>query len=250
MIKYGTPSEFQKKNRILVSTLAAYGNREVPLGFEWLKKSCDKFGIELTIFGWGTQFTNMYDSKLSYLGNCIWNVRNDYDYVINIDSADTLFLRSIESLPFKEMTFMAERNCFPLEQLRDKFIDNGSSYKFLNAGGFTGTMKNVIKTFCYMAFNRAMLSEPEYTTDGFANTFTDDQACWSVEYLKHYVNIDKKCEMFQTLWGVDKIPSNNNPDFRISDFGFKNYEHCTYPMILHGNGSANYDEIYKAIIKP
>jgi hypothetical protein len=109
-------------------------------------------------------------------------------------------------------------------------------------------MKDVIKTFAYIEFDRATRTEPEYSTDGFANTFTDDQARWIVSYLQGYVNIDHQCKFGQTLWGVDKIPSVNNKDIYIGHGVLLNLEHQTRPFILHGNGSANYDEIYKQMI--
>ena len=206
-IKHGTPSDYQKNNRILVSTLAAYGGREVPKGFDWLKQSCDKFGIELTIFGWGDMFVNMYDSKLEYVGYQIYQLRDLYDWVIHIDSADTLFLRELygdlEDC-VKGMWFCAERNCFPIEALRQPLMDKApvwTSYKFPNAGGFIGDMKTVVKTFAYMHYKRVLLNGTPEMTDGTCTTLNDDQAAWCLEALNGYVGIDYDCLVFQSLWG-------------------------------------------------
>ena len=244
--KYGTASAFQKKNRILVSTLAAYGGREEPRGFGRLKESCDKFGVEISCLGSGTLFVDMFQSKLAYVGQCLWDLRNDYDYVISLDSADTLFLRALDTdFPFSErMVFMSERNCFPIEEMRDKFPSVGSSYKFLNAGGFHGKMQEVVKTFAYMAYKRAMLTTPEYSSFGFASTFTDDQAAWCAEALLGNVSIDYKCQFAQTLWGVDL-----EDDVAFLDGGLINLEHNSKPYILHANGSAAYSIYYDQLIR-
>lgn len=249
----GTPSEFQKKNRILVSTLAAYGGRDVPIGFEWLKHSCEKFGIELTVFGWGSQFVNMYTTKLEYLGYCLWQLRKNYDYVINVDSVDTLFLRPLDSgFPlWNKIHFAAERNCFPIEKIREDFPETGTSYKFLNAGGFTGKMSDVVKTFGYMKYKWFLLNqgqEPEESSEGDANTFTDDQAAWCVEYLQGYVKIDHKCTVFQTLWGHDKRFDRPFPDFEMYGNRLVNRETQRVPLVLHANGSAEYESIYNKIV--
>ncbi len=245
---YGKASEFQNKNRILVSTLAAYGNREVPIGFEWLKQSCDKFGIELTILGWGTQFTNMYDSKLEYVGYEIFQRRNNYDYVMNIDSADTLFLRELSSgdFNFNKTTFCAERNEFPLEQLRQPIIDKNltySSYKFLNAGAYCGTMNDVLKTYAYQKYKRWILQNIPEMTYGTCTTFSDDQAAFNLDFYNEMVDIDSMCFTFQSLWGVQI-----EKDVVIRNGELVNLEHSTLPLLLHANGSANYEEYYKQII--
>lgn len=249
VIKYGTASEFQKKNRILVSTLAAYGGREVPRGFDWLKKSCDKFGVELSILGDSMMFDNMYNTKLEYLGYCLWQLRNDYDYVINIDSADTLILRPLDGSvqQFQNMTFCAERNEFPLEQLREPLIKKtekwGTTYRFLNAGCFAGNMVDVVKTFAYMRYKRSVLNDVPEMTHGTCTTFSDDQAAWNLEFLNGYVNIDDKCRLFQSLWGVDR-----QRDILYNSKGLLNLEHNTRAFVVHANGSAEYEDIYNKVI--
>lgn len=258
---YGQASEFQKVNRVLVCTLAAYGGREEPRGFGWLKQSCDKFGVELTIFGEGHRFIDMYSSKLEYVGHCIWQLRDQYDYVLCIDSADTLFLRPLDNsiLPTAfgpKMVFCAERNCFPLEQLRPVLEGKAAglpatTYKFLNAGGFYGDMREVTKVFAYMAYKKHMLGGvPEMEYKGMTS-LSDDQAAWSLEYAKGLVGIDHYCRVFQSLWGHDYSVCFDFVEPFSGEKGVKliSVEHWTQPLLLHGNGGAKYEDIYNKIVR-
>lgn len=135
--------------RILVSCVAAYRFRRRPAGFRRLRRSCRSNGVNLTVFGRFTRFVNMYQTKLLYLGERLEQLRH-YDYMLNVDAADTLLPRPLHGIFHyvgDRMLFCAERNCFPFASLQDRMPATGSTYNSLNAGGFLSVMSTACNVF-------------------------------------------------------------------------------------------------------
>jgi hypothetical protein len=218
--------------RIFVSCVAAYGWRPRPPGFHRLKRSCRRHGVELASFGRFTTFQNCYLTKLVYLGQCLEAVKHRYEFVLNIDASDTLLLRPLDGVldyVRDRMLFCAERNCFPLTDLADRMPVTGSSYNFLNAGGFIAPMRVACSTI-----NEIL---------DITRHLTCDQAAWSMAYLNGLVDVDHRCQVFQSLWGVGAadVQLIGDPPAVL------NVEHDTRPFVLHANGSSKRGSLYRQL---
>jgi len=195
-------------------------------------------------------FVNMYETKLWSLGIELRRIKDQYDHIINIDAADTLFLRHIKELDINYlkgmMLFAGERNQFPFKQLDDLYSEEEKreEYPYLNGGGFMGEMPAVIRAFDHMEARR-MFSSGTLIANEFTDYFRDDQGAWAYEYVHGYpIVIDNTAQVFQTLCLVDQ-----EKNLCIENGELFNMITGTQPFILHANGSSDYQNIYEQIIK-
>ena len=120
-----------------------------------------------------------------------------------------------------DIIFSAEAKIWPDYSLASEFPDVGTPYKFLNSGGFMGSIKNIKK----------LIKTP-------IESYDDDQLYYQYEYLKSVrketslkIKLDAKAEIFQTLSShFEQITIDNG----ISKV--KNNLTNTTPMVIHGNG--------------
>lgn len=224
----GMESSFQKDKKILVSGIAAYKGRSTPIGINHLIRSCKKFGIALKLFATDQNFRSMWATKFGLLGDHLRTT--DFDWVINIDTADVLFVKSLEEIwenrSEDKVLWCAEKNCFPRGDLANSYPPCSTPYKFINGGGFFGKKELVMK---------CLDSKPLGHND-------DDQLAHTLNYLNGLpMELDSNCRVFQTLWGC------NQEEFVVTD---KLYNKVTdsYPAIIHANGSGTDHPVYKAFI--
>ena len=149
-------------------------------------------------------FSDCYDAVLSNSPNLIVNKFRELQQSLDAD-----------------IIFSAEAKIWPDYSLAPEFPDLGTPYKFLNSGGFMGSIKNIKK----------LIETP-------IESYDDDQLYYQREYLKSVKNeislkikLDAKAEIFQTLSShFEKITIDNS----ISKV--KNNLTNTTPMVIHGNG--------------
>lgn len=226
----GNPSSFQTTNKILVSCIAAYKGRSVPTGVQELIKSCKKFNIQLSIFGTDVCFTTMWNIKFVLLESYL--KQTESDWILNVDASDVLFIRDLEYIFSQrnedKVIWAAERNCYPIESLKEKYPACHNSYRFLNGGGFFGKRDLVLKCFDCKPLNHCDC----------------DQGGHSQNYLSGNLPmiLDHNCNIFNTLWG------HSDEDFDIQEGFLYNKETKTNPAILHANGSTNGLPIFRKFI--
>ena len=120
-----------------------------------------------------------------------------------------------------DVMFSAEAICWPDKSISNQFPDKGTPYKFLNSGGFIGSIKSLKK----------LTASPIKSSD-------DDQYYYQLEYLKSVkgeseisIILDDFAYIFQTLSShFDKI----NIDYGQSKV--VNNLTNSRPILIHGNG--------------
>lgn len=128
-----------------------------------------------------------------------------------------------------KITFNAETNCYPDKNLIKKYPHHDSKWKFLNAGIYVGTVKNILKLY-------------EKTLDSIKHTM--DQLIFTIEFLesKNTIDLDYECKVFQTLFNIDRRNMNID-DFIIKDKILVNKYFNTTPLLFHGNGRTNMSKL-------
>lgn len=129
--------------------------------------------------------------------------------------------RQLQQTLDADIIFSAEAKLWPDYSIISEFPDVGTPYKFLNSGGFMGSIKNIKK----------LIQTP-------IESYHDDQLYYQHEYLKSVrkeinlkIKLDAKAEIFQTLSShFEEITIDNG----ISKV--KNKLTNTNPMVIHGNG--------------
>lgn len=112
--------------------------------------------------------------------------------------------------------FASEIYCWPDKMLKNNYPKTNNKYRFLNSGSMIGYRDNIydlIKKTCI-------------------NDIDDDQLYFTHKYLANEkIILDHKCELFQTLCGA-------NDDIGIHKNRIYNKYTNSYPVFIHGNGSA------------
>jgi hypothetical protein len=154
------------------------------------------------------------------------NKLDDNDICLFTDSYDVLINANVEKILetfhsfHSELVFSTEMCCFP-SYLENNYKDVKSStnYKYVNAGGYIGTVHALRKMFSYKPLE--CVKTPE-----------DDQAFISNYYLlnKNVYKLDTEQKLFQTMMFVPLC------DMYIENGFIKNRVLSTCPCIVHFNG--------------
>lgn len=126
-----------------------------------------------------------------------------------------------------KVTFNAETNCYPDDSLASKYPNCFSDWKYLNAGIFVGRA-SVIKRMLELTMNRIINSMDQLE---FAKLFLESDL----------INLDVKCEVFQTLYRKNYNQEICWEDFEIKNKMIMNKAHKTFPLLFHGNGVVKMD---------
>lgn len=121
-----------------------------------------------------------------------------------------------------KVTFNAETNCYPDDSIASLYPTCCSDWKYLNAGIFVGRA-SVIKKMLELTMHKIINSM--------------DQLEYSKLYLEtDLINLDIKCEVFQTLFRKEYGQEICWNDFEIKDKMIMNKQFKTFPLLFHGNG--------------
>lgn len=149
-------------------------------------------------------FSDCYDAVISCSPDMIINKFKKLQQTLNAD-----------------IIFSAEALIWPDASLTSQFPDVGTPYKFLNSGGFIGSIENIKK----------MIQTP-------IESHHDDQLYYQKEYLKSVkgemelkIKLDAKAEIFQTLSSHFNHITVNDSTSKVN-----NSLTNTTPLLIHGNG--------------
>jgi len=203
-----------------VDSAVTYGFPYVCLGFgkPWCGNDMAKGaggGHKVVLLKEYLQSFDDNDERLIVFSDC-------YDAVLSC-SPDMIInkFREIQKSNNVDVLFSGEALIWPDASLTNQFPDQETPYKFLNSGGFIGSIKNIKKLI---------------TTH--IESYDDDQLYYQLEYLKSVkgeidlkIKLDAKAEIFQTL-------SSHFEYITINDSKSKVYNKLTdtTPMLVHGNG--------------
>lgn len=214
--------------KLLVFTAGFY-DRDYDEKLRRLKASCEKFEIELQVYG-RKEFFNFFDSKITAMGRFVNRFKKDYTHVLYTDAADTFFLTSLpeilqkyEAMGSPQLLLSAEKGCYPFPHLVNYFPDNTGPYRFFNAGGFIGEIQYLLDTLSGIK--------------SFHYINNNDNAHWMLGFAERKItfSIDHNCQIFQTMsdvaYGRDVLLQKNGKKSRVF-----NAETKTFPSIIHFNG--------------
>lgn len=158
-----------------------------------------------------------------------------YDVVVNGSSSQLLerFRLAVEGRHVA--LFSAELNCWPDEDLADKYPQGPSPYRFLNSGTYVaeaGVLLRIFNEFSHLIGDLA-----------------DDQRFFTHIFLNTQGNIilDSRNQIFNCLEKVDAA------DLQLTANGWYNRVTESFPLVFHGNGHSKpmlYEVICPAIVPP
>jgi procollagen-lysine,2-oxoglutarate 5-dioxygenase len=225
-------TEEDENRKLTIFTVATQKND----GYLRFQRSCEFFELEVVTLGMGQKWQG---GDMNYPGGG-WKVNllkeelkkrsGDDGMMMFTDSFDVILAASSESIlgQYDKMDggiiFGAENFCWPDVNLKEKYPAVDKGYKYLNSGGFIGSIKDI----------HAMLS-----AGGDLKNTEDDQLFYTNIFLdpemrnKFNMKLDHKAEMFQNLNGVEE---EIELEFEGEHPYFFNMNFNTMPMVFHGNG--------------
>lgn len=172
-------------------------------------------------------------------------------YLLVADSWDIVFAESPEAILEEYQNFEAdlvlnaEKNCFPLGHLADRFPDQGTPYRYLNSGFIIGRTEAFVTMLEHMYAHNIPAG---YNTDDHRKPdggveHPNDQGFITLAYLDQPVvmKLDVRGSLCHALCGVEAV------DFSSS--GIRNIETGVFPKAFHFNGSAKTSGLREPILK-
>jgi hypothetical protein len=210
-------------------------------GFNAFKTTSAKFGYDPIILGWGQPWRGL-GCKPKLLLKAIREGVIKTPYIIFADAFDVWFTRSPSAIlevwratfgKQYEITWNAERNCFPRQEWAVHHPQADTSFRYLNSGLSIG------RTEAYEAILSQMQVElwpDDYRKPNGEWVHRNDQDDIMAKFLfgqcasnEPKMNLDSHCSLFQTLCGVS--------DNEITESGL-NIETGQTPRAWHSNGPA------------
>lgn len=177
-----------------MKVVTAISNQNDP-GFFLLKLSCALHDLELVVLVCEEENYKGHWVKDNLLRNYLMQV-DDSEIILFTDGYDSVLLSGEDELLDKfysaktDLLFSAETICFPVKSLSSLYPDTGSSFRYLNSGGFIGKA-SLIKE---MLDKQVVIEEQEF--------IWSNQYAWTLRYLQNTgkMKIDSKCELFYTFY--------------------------------------------------
>jgi len=200
-----------------------------------LKKSCERFGIDLHPYGMGQTYTDWPDIKITKLLAAMKAERDlGATHILYTDGRDSFFLAGLEEIESKYvalgspgMLMAAETGCYPREWLAEKFPDPGHHFRWPGSGQFMGQVDKLIADW-------------EWLWEKFANPSREDQneQGWMVQMMADGNELgwvlDTGCEVFQSAGNGDC--SMDTDLFVLGSGRIANAVTESLPCAIHFNG--------------
>jgi len=212
------------ENKLTLVTVATHKTHEL----DRFISSAVYHGYEYVILGLGMEWTGgkATNGRLVFPGGGMKvNLLKDYlstyegletDIILFTDSYDVVFNEKTDELLSRwdgNVLFTAEKTCWPDEKLSDRYPNSKYDYKYLNSGGFIGSVKDIKK-----------LTETE------CKDSDDDQLYFTNKFLNgEGINLDYELSIFQPL----NLSIN---DVEIHNGRVYNTITKSYPIVIHANG--------------
>ena len=203
--------------------------------FPYLKKSCERYGNNLIVLGWGKKWTG-YSFKLQLLQSFLKDL-DDEEIVCFIDSFDVIMLRSLEDLENTFKNFSKDtgsRIIVGYDRAISKIVEIvgriyfGTSYGYtINSGTYIGYVKDIRNMV------NTIYSSPKLDDQKLLTNYCRDNP--------NKIYIDATSIFFLTI---------NNPLGNFYDnnlMKIDEHKHLWYrgvkPFFIHGNGNTNMNDI-------
>ena len=219
-----------------------------------LRKSCERFGIDLKPYGIGLTYTDWPDIKITKMLEHFRSLQAyGFTHVLYTDGRDSFFVAGLTEVESKYEAvgspgcFMAaEATCYPRIELAELFPPTGHTYRWIGSGQFMGRLD-------YLIYAWQML------TDAYMNKPGEDQneQGWMLDafvrgtFGPEFV-LDTNCQIFQSA-GNGHITGGIGTDKDLRLEGPRVYNTVTksYPCAVHFNGGYSDPVTGKdAVLKP
>jgi hypothetical protein len=208
--------------------------------FPYLKKSCEKFGAELIVLGWGEKWTG-YSFKSMLLQNFLKGLPDD-EIVCCIDSFDVILLRSIEELEksFRDFSEMSgARVVVGYDRAVHSIVRVAAEFQFgnchgypINAGTYMGYVKELSRMID-MIYSDPKLDDQKLLTD-YCRSHPNDIYVDSASIFFLTINNPLGANFYDSnVMSIDK-------DKRLLYRGVR-------PFFAHGNGNTNMNELIESL---
>jgi hypothetical protein len=209
----------------------------------YLKKSCERFGDELIVLGWGQKWTG-YSFKIQLMNTFLKDLSDD-EVVCFIDSFDVIMLRSLKELEESFRVFSKHtgvRLVVGFDRAQSTIIHIGAAIQFGTIHGYhvnSGTYMGYVKELKHM-INNVYKDDPKL----------DDQKLLT-DYCRSFPNrvyIDNASIFFLTI----NNPLNNFyiPQLMEVDKNKNLWFRGVKPFFAHGNGNTSMDELIERLGYP
>src|SRR5210317_1689584 len=219
-----------------------------------LKQSCNRYGYELIVLGWGekwrgfTMRANLYKEYLEKLPQ--------EEYVICCDAFDVIALRHSDDLLKKIEGYDKVLTGFDEASIITKYmygkppIKINSKEYFANAGFFIGKCRKIKNIFDIMCINekcnnanvedQGLLNRLLQVHTDIIDIDTESEIIYNLQYPKDYL----KQLIKLTLKNESYILDNNHDNFNIKDQSLNN---GNKPFFIHANGNSNINSLCKEL---
>ncbi len=166
----------------------------------------------------GKQFNMNYPGggfKVNLLKEYLRTHPNEDEVILFTDSFDAVLVNGSIRVDRSIVLFSAEMFCWPEPSLASGFPPSPTPFRFLNSGGFVGTVKLLRDILDFDVID---------DTD-------DDQLFYTRAFLsqRYKMKLDVHCQTFQTFNGAQE-------HLQLSGGTLHNAFTHTVPQVLHGNG--------------
>lgn len=203
---------------------------------EQMIKSFERFGYEVAVVRADTHRGN--GDVLKQLYECFKRASTGHEQFVYADAADSFCQRKF-FVPYDSLFYSTEKACYPHTWVAEKYPQPPTAYshspwKFLNGGGYGGSLKVAIQFFEKYGLNKLpndangqheqMLAYIDAKRDGLP------------------IHLDLGCELFQTMAFADPDEFeimerlNQEEPHKVHPKFLKNKITNNIPAILHFNG--------------
>ena len=216
-----------------VVTVASRVPAEPYYRFDLFIESLARFAETPTVLGMNGTWQGLM-TKPYLLREWLRNGHNTSDRLIVCDAFDIIFAKHPHGIGDRcaewfgdAVVFNGEKGCWPREDLRDCFPDDGSPWRFLNSGFMCGPASQIL----------ALLNAMDIESIGFdppGGPYPNDQGEYQALFAKQPVEmvVDTQCRLAQTLSACDLS------EFDLSGDEITNKITGSAPGVFHFNGGA------------
>lgn len=198
-----------------------------------LKKSCERFGIDLRPYGLGKTYTNWPIIKIVQMLEHFHLLKSEgYTHVLYTDGRDSFFLTDLNEARMKYVNYGApgclmatETGCYPRVWLADRFPDPGHHYRWLGSGQFIGSLDYLISIWQMLKDDYLDKPGEDQNEQGWmVQCFVDGK--FGPEFM-----LDTYCQVFQSAGNGDIAD-----ELRVENGRIYNAITDSYPCAIHFNG--------------
>lgn len=228
-----------------VVTVASHEPTQIYYHYPAFIESLRRFSEVPTVLGMDSEWRGLM-TKPFLLREWLRAGGNTSDRLIVADAFDIVFIRHphwvgdrcAEWFGPDAVVFNGEKGCWPREDLRDAFPDDGSAWRFLNSGFMCGPADAILALVEAMDIESIGFDPPG---GPYPNDQGEYQALFARTPQPAPMVVDTQCRVAQSVSGCEV------EEFDFSGDGIRNLATGTEPGVIHMNGGAK--EVFWPVIQ-